>query len=232
MEPHAAEAETLQTLGEIEKLMCEHQIRQMDCDECRYELGWSRSRPIRRRRRCSRRRRLCCERWSKTQSLVGHLELDLGRTAEVAAIGVGRVETIRQAAGRRCPGRRSAGRAAQPGVRQGQGRLSGAAAQWDLAQTTFQREQQLHDNKVSSAAVFQQSQNEYRRAQAAFISAERLLESYGLSGEKIKQLREITPDGDFYHLSLTAPISGTILQQNFIQGQESRPNRRSTASRT
>ena len=66
---------------------------------------------------------------------------------------------------------------------------------------------------------FQQSQNEYRRAQAAFISAERLLESYGLSGEKIKQLRQITPDGDFYHLSLTAPISGTILQQNFIQGQ-------------
>ena len=39
METHAAEAETPQNLGEIEKLLCEHQIRQMDCDECRYELG-------------------------------------------------------------------------------------------------------------------------------------------------------------------------------------------------
>ncbi len=206
-------------LTQLEALRCEHDIRQMDCDECRYELGIVRIAEGSPAAALLKTQAAELRIMTRTLGLMGHVELDLNRTAEVAAIGGGRVETIHKRLGDAVQAGETLAVLHSPEFGRAKTDYLEAAAQWDLVQTTFRREEQLHDNKVSSAADFQQARNEYRRAQASFIAAERLLEGYGLTVEQIEELRQTAPNGDFYHLSLTAPFSGTILRQNFIQGQ-------------
>ena len=87
----------------------------------------------------------------------------------------------------------------------------------------FKREQNLHEQDISSQAELLQAELEYEQAKAELDAATEALRLYGLSQNDIQNIKagSETPLSYFY---ISSPLSGTIQERNLSPGQTISPN--------
>ncbi|MFC1603934.1 efflux RND transporter periplasmic adaptor subunit [Planctomycetota bacterium] len=90
-------------------------------------------------------------------------------------------------------------------------------ARLELTNSTFEREKELYEKKISSEADYLSASSELK-AQAYYAAAERRLRLFGLDAEQINAIKSEKENGLFAELLLRAPQSGTIIAQNISAG--------------
>jgi len=99
-----------------------------------------------------------------------------------------------------------------------QSQLTQLKAQQENAQKTFQRNKQLYDQKVISAADFEQIETQYKSAQAQYEGAQQAVEAARYNVESaaagVKEARE-----NLSKTSILAPIDGIVSKVNVERGE-------------
>ena len=198
---------------------CEHRAAIVDCDECRYEAGVARISP--------QTAQGLVEPWpirmeqqaTKTLNLTGEVQFDLTRVAEIASPGAGRVEQIHRTLGDKIGAGDALAVIQSAELGDAQADFLEARARLDLARQTFEREQQLHDRKVSSQADYLIARSELASAEASLAAVRKRLQLFGLADDRIEAAASADSDTSFGQLALTSPISGTVIEQNAVRGR-------------
>lgn len=198
---------------------CEHDVSIITCVECRYEVGVAKIDPS------------LAEGMLDTQvveaeatvetvlKLTGEVQLDLARVVEVASAGSGRVESLDKILGDKVKASTPLAAIQSSEFGQAQAELLTAKAKLDLARTTFEREDKLYKQQVSSEADFLAASNVFKAAQAAMVAATKKLQLFGLSEEQVESFARRQANETFGQLVLTAPIDGVITEQNIVRGR-------------
>lgn len=207
------------SLDELRETKCEHEISILDCDECRYEAGVAKMSP--------QTAHGLVESWPvhtesqavRRLTLTGEVQLDPTRVALIASAGAGRVEEVRKNLGEKVQVGDVVAVVQSPELGQAQADWLEAKARLDLARQTYDRERQLHENRISSQADYLAARSELASAQAAASAVRKRLQLFGLSVEQIESLGSADSEASFGQLVLTSPIGGTVIEQNVVWGQ-------------
>ena len=216
----AHEADAPQDIEALLKAECEHNVKIIDCDECRYEIGVAKisptlaeglleAQPVRLEKQAA----------SRLQ-VTGQVQFDLRRVVEIASVGAGRVETMHTILGDTVKASDVLAVIQSAEFGRAQADFLSAHAELTLSKHTYEREKRLHEQKVTSQADFLTARKDLVAAEAAATAARKQLRLFGLSNAQIEALRASEPNGEFGQLFLTSPIAGTITEQHIVRGQQ------------
>jgi len=211
-------AESLST-DELLKALCEHEVATIDCDECRYEAGVAKISPEIMKGLVETWPVRTESRVTKRLNLTGEVQLDLTRVVEIASPGTGRVDQIQRNLGDRVAAGDVLAVVQSSELGEAQAGFLEARARLDLARQTFHREQQLQDRKVSSQADYLIARSELASAEASFAAVRKRLQLFGLASDRIDAVASADGDASFGQLTLTSPISGTVIEHNAVRGR-------------
>ena len=198
---------------------CEHDIPIVECNECRYEVGVAKIEPALSKGLLETHVVGAATSVEKVLKLTGEVQLDLARVVEVASVGSGRVERLDKVLGDRVKASTPLAVIQSSDFGQAQAEFLELRAKLDLARVTFEREDRLYKQKVSSEADFMAAGSVFKSAQANIVAAEKRLQLFGLSEEQVAEFARQGANGTFGQLVLTAPIDGIITKQNIIRGR-------------
>ena len=204
-------------LSTLEKAMCEHGIRTVECDHCRYEMGVVKVQPSLAKALVKTTLVQDVER-KKTLRLTGQVQLDKTRFVDVVPTGGGRVERVEKLLGQQVKKGDVLAVIHSADLGQAKAQFLELQARLELATSTFEREKELYETKVSSKADYLSSFNEFKAAQAYYAAAERRLRLFGLGTEQINAIKNERENSQFAELVLQAPQAGTIITQNVSTG--------------
>jgi len=207
------------SIGELTTVSCEHSVPLVECDECRHEAGVAKIAPeiatglvetwsVRTEQRATKR-----------LNLTGEVEFDLTRVVEIASPGAGRVEQVRKNVGDEVAAGDVLAVLQSSELGETQAGFLEIRAKLDLAKQIFEREQQLHDRKVSSQADYLVARSELASAQASAAAARKRLQLFGLTEDRIETLVSADSDTSFGQLALGSAIAGTVIEQNAVCGR-------------
>lgn len=100
-----------------------------------------------------------------------------------------------------------------------------AQAKLDLAETTFAREKDLSEQRISSQADYLAASSELKLAWANYAAAEKRLRVLGLSAEEVESINIRRQDDQFAELTVRAPLAGTVTAQDISVGTLVEPTR-------
>ncbi len=207
------------SLEALRQLECEHNCPTVDCDECRYELGVARLDPDVAEGLVQTHRVAAKPHVRDVLEVTGEIQLDLTRVVDVTSAGSGRVEAVSRLLGDTVDASETLAVVQSAEFGQVQADFLEAQAKFDLARQTFEREKSLSQQKISSQADFLTARKEFVAAQVAQTAVRKRLQLFGLNAEQIDALTGVDADERFGQLVLTAPIAGTILEQEVVRGQ-------------
>lgn len=214
---HEHESELISGEDGIEEAMCEHGIRTIDCDKCRFEVGVVKL-------ESSVAKTLIETTVAKDTprttnlTLTGQVELDKTRVVDVVSTGAGQVKRVEKLLGQEVTKGDILTVIHSADLGQAKAQFLEVQARLDLANSTFKREKELHEKNISSKADYLNAWSELEAAQAYFAAAERRLRLFGLDTEQIQSIGNEKANGLFAELVLRAPQSGTIIAQNVSAG--------------
>lgn len=214
------------TLEALRALECEHGCPTLDCDECRYELGVAKLNPLVAEGLVQKHQVQTEQRVRNALELTGEIQLDLTRVVEITSAGSGRIESIHRLIGDAVQVSDTLAVVQSAEFGQAQADFLQIQARCNLARQTYEREKTLSERNVSSQADFLAARNEYVAAEAAQTAARKRLQLFGVSDEQVDTFVETDAGQRFGQLVLTAPIAGTILEQNVVRGQWVAPAQR------
>jgi len=214
---HEHESESLSGEQNIEEAMCEHGIRTIDCDKCRFELGVVKLQPSVANALIETTVAKDTPR-TKTLTLTGQVQLDKTRVVDVVSTGAGQVKRVEKLLGQEVAKGDILAVIHSADLGQAKAQFLEVQARLELATSTFEREKELHEKKISSEADYLSALNELKASQAYYAAAERRLRLFGLGSEQIKSIGNEKENGLFAELVLRAPQSGTIIVQNISSG--------------
>jgi cobalt-zinc-cadmium efflux system membrane fusion protein len=206
-------------IDELAAKKCEHDVLIIDCDECRYEAGVAKIDPALAQALLEYQPVRSAAGAARQLRLTGQIQLDLTRVVEIASAGSGRVETIHKILGDTVKASDVLAVVQSSDLGQAQAGLLEALAKLDLARQTFEREKDLHEQQISSQADFLAARNELAAAEAAAIAARKRLNLFGLDDGQIEAFVKAGSDSVFGRLVLTAPMDGTVIEQQIVRGQ-------------
>lgn len=201
----------------LEEAICEHEMRTIDCDTCRYELGVVKLQP-------SVANALIETTVAKdtprtmTLKLTGQVQLDKTRAVDVVSTGSGQVKRVEKLLGQEVVKGDTLAVIHSADLGAGKAQFLEVQARLELATSTFEREKELYEKKISSQADYLSASSELKAAQAYYAAAERRLRLFGLDAEQINATKNEKENGLFAELVLRAPQSGTIIAQNISAG--------------
>ncbi len=215
---HGDDLDAAIDLDSLEKLECEHGVRTVDCNGCRYELGVVKLKASTARALISTGTLQETAR-GETIRVTGQVKLDPTRTVEVSSAGGGAVIRSDRSIGDR--------------VRQGDvlavirsselGEAKAAyievVAKLRTATRTLERERGLYERKISSEADHLDALQEFQAAEGCLAAVERRLHLFGLDEAAIRSVMTEKHGGGFADIVLSAPRSGTIISQNVSEGR-------------
>ncbi|MBN2269983.1 MAG: efflux RND transporter periplasmic adaptor subunit [Sedimentisphaerales bacterium] len=204
-------------LSALEEAMCEHRIRTVECDSCRFELGIVQVQPpvanalietavVRNMER------------TETLKLTGQVQLDKTTVVDVVPAGGGQVKRVEKLLGQEVNEGDLLAVIHSADLGQAKAQFLEVQARLELANSTFEREKDLLEKKVSSKADFLIASSELKAAQACYAAAERRLRLFGLESEQIEACKSEKDNSHFAEFLLHAPKSGTIIAQNISAG--------------
>jgi len=208
--------------GDKEALLamsCEHDIPIVKCNECRYEVGVAKIEPSLSRALLETQVVEVAKSFETILKLTGEVQLDLARVVEVASVGSGRVERLDKILGDRVKASTPLAVIQSSEFGQAQAEFLTLKAKLDLALATFEREDKLYKQKISSEADFMAAKNVLKAAQATIVAAEKSLQLFGLSEKQVAEFAHQQTNGTFGQLVLTAPIDGIVTKQNIVRGR-------------
>jgi cobalt-zinc-cadmium efflux system membrane fusion protein len=217
-EDEHAQAGPALTLAQLRARQCEHGPI-LECDECRYEAGVARLQPTLAEGLVETRTVHVQDRAARRLELTGAVQLDLTRVVDIAPAGSGRVQEVRRILGDTVQASDVLVTIQSAEFGQAESDYLEALARRDLARQTYEREKQLHERKISSEADYLSAGRELTAAEAAVAAARKRLQLFGLDNPQIDALKTADGDETFGRLVLTAPIEGTVIQQNVVRGQ-------------
>jgi cobalt-zinc-cadmium efflux system membrane fusion protein len=204
--------------SKLESAICEHQVRTIDCDSCRYELGVVKIQPSI-AEALIQTSVVDGKKLDRKLKLTGQIQLDTTRTVDVVPTGSGRVERVVKQLGEEVE--KGEVLAVIHSAEFGQAKASflEVQAKLELAQATFSREKELYEKEVSSQADYLSALNGVKAAEANYAAAEKRLRLFGLEAEQIAAIKNEKENGNFAELILRAPRAGTIIKQNISTGK-------------
>jgi cobalt-zinc-cadmium efflux system membrane fusion protein len=214
---HEHESEPVSGEQSIEEAMCEHGIRTIDCDKCRFELDVVKLQP-------SVANALIETTVAKDTprttilKLTGQVQLDKTRVVDVVSTGAGQVKNVEKLLGQDVTEGDILAVIHSADLGQAKAQFLEVQARLELATSTFEREKELHEKKISSEADYLNALSELQAAQAYYAAAEKRLRLFGLDTEQINSIKDEKENGLFAELVLRAPLSGTIIVQNISAG--------------
>jgi len=217
---HEHESETNELTSRehsLEEAMCEHGIRTIDCDKCRFELGVVKLQP-------SVANALIETTVAKDTprttilKLTGQVQLDKTRVVDVVSTGSGQVKRVEKLLGQEVTKGDILAVIHSADLGLAKAQFLEVQARLELATSTFEREKDLHEKKISSEADYLSASSELKAAQAYYAATERRLRLFGLDTEQINSIKNEKENGLFAELILRAPQSGTIIVQNISAG--------------
>lgn len=211
-------AEEAVSLDELKNQTCEHDIGIVDCDECRFEVGVVKIDPA------------IAEPLIETGSVenvdrvkmlrfTGQVQLDRTKAVEVVPTGGGRVEQVEKFLGDKVQKGDVLAVIHSDDLGQAKANFLEIQSALELAETTFNREKDLYEKKISSQADYLAALNELKAAQASYAAVDKKLRLFGLDNEQIETIKEEEANGSFADLILRAPQAGTLITQNISVGQ-------------
>ena len=197
-------------LDELENLSCEHDVGIVDCDECRYEVGVVKVDPA------------IAESLIETGSVenidkattlkfTGQVQLDRTKAVDVVPTGGGRVEQVEKFLGDTVEKGDILAVIHSDDLGQAKADFLEIQAALELAETTFNREKDLYEKKISSQADYLAARNAFKAAQASYAAVDKKLRLFGLDSEQIANIKDEEQNGSFADLILRAPQSGNRL---------------------
>lgn len=201
----------------IEEAMCEHGIRTIDCDKCRFEVGVVKLQPSVANTLIETTEVRDTPR-TKTLTLTGQVQLDQTRVVDVVSTGSGQVKHVKKLLGQVVTKGDILAVIHSADLGQAKAQFLEVQARLKLATSTFEREKELHEKKISSEADYLSASSELEAAQAYYAAAEKRLRLFGLDTEQINSIKNEKENGLFAELVLRAPQSGTIITQNISTG--------------
>ena len=214
---HSTDENTPESLSNLEKMMCEHGVGIIDCDNCRFEVGVVKiDQSI-----DSLIETGLVQDIDRTKMLVltGQIQLDRTKAADVVSTGAGRVEAVEKLLGEKVQEGDILAVIHSADLGQVEADFLEVQAKLELTQATFRREGGLYEKKNTSQADYQNALNELKTAQASYAATEKRLRLFGLETEQIAGIKDEKENGDFSNLVLRAPQSGTIITQNISVGE-------------
>jgi cobalt-zinc-cadmium efflux system membrane fusion protein len=205
-------------LSFLEKAMCEHKVRTVDCDNCRFELGVVKIQPSVAEALVETGVVKDIQR-AKILRLTGQVQLDRTRAVEVVPTGSGRVERVEKFLGQEAKKGDVLAVIHSADLGQAKAHFLEVQAKLELAQATLKREKELYEKKVSSEADYLSALNELKAAEAYYAAADRRLRLFGLGTEQMAQIKQEKENGQFAQLILRAPQTGTIITQSISTGK-------------
>ncbi len=209
---HATSSDLDRTVDELFAATCEHHVKTLACDECRYEVGVVRAPASLFAEGLLRTEKPVRERIQVPLTLTGEVQFDERRVTHLSPPVGGIVRQVHVTLGDRV--RRGAplvelacaeAGAAQAAYREAQSLLR-------LATSNHERAVMLRDKQISSHKDFLAADQEREAAQIRVEAAEARLEQLGSS----------TDDADG-RLVLRAPVDGTVLALHAVLGEMSGP---------
>ena len=214
---HEHESESLSGEQSIEEAMCEHGIRTIDCDKCRFEVGVVKLQPSVANTLIETIEVQDTPR-IKTLTLTGQVQLDQTKVVDVVSTGSGQVKQVEKLLGQEVTKGVILAVIYSADLGQAKAQFLEVQARLKLATSTFEREKGLHEKKISSEADYLSASSELEAAQAYYAAAEKRLRLFGLETEQINSIKNEKENGLFAELVLRAPQSGTIITQNISTG--------------
>jgi len=214
---HEHESEPLSGEQSIEEAMCEHSIRIIDCDKCRFEVGVVKLQPSVTNALIET-TEVQDTPQMKTLTLTGQVQLDQTRVVDVVSTGAGQVKRVEKLLGQEVTEGEILAVIHSADLGQVKAQFLEVQARLELATSTFKREKELHEKKISSEADYLNASSELEAAQAYYAATEKRLRLFGLGTEQINSIKNEKENGQFAELILRAPQSGTIIVQNISNG--------------
>jgi cobalt-zinc-cadmium efflux system membrane fusion protein len=205
-------------LSDLEKVICEHKVRIIDCDNCRFEVGVVKIDPSIAESLIETGMVEDIER-TRVLKFTGHVQLDLTKTVEVVSTGGGRVEQVSKLLGEKVEESDILAVIHSADLGQAKAKFLEVQAKLELTQSTFRREKELYEKKVSSEADYLNAVNGLRAAEASYAAADKKLRLFGLETNQIGSIKDEKENGEFANLVLRAPQTGTIIKQNISAGK-------------
>ena len=201
----------------LEEAVCEHGMRTIDCDNCRYELGVVKLQPSVANALIET---TVIKDTPRTTilKLTGQVQLDKTRVVDVVSTGSGQVKRVEKLLGQEVTEGDILAVIHSADLGAGKAQFLEVQARLELATSTFEREKELYEKKISSEADYLSASSELKVAQAYYAAAERRLRLFGLDTEQISTIKNEKENGLFAALVLRAPQSGTIIAQNVSAG--------------
>lgn len=204
-------------LSSLEKAVCEHGVATVECDRCRFEVGVVKLQP-------SVAKALIetdvvkSVGQTKTLRLTGQVQLDRTKVVDIVPTGGGQVKRVEKMLGQNVAEGDVLAVIHSADLGQAKARFLEVQARLELATSTFEREKELYEKKVSSEADYLSASNELKAAQAYYAAAEKRLSLFGLDTGQINAIRNEKENGQFAELMLRSPQAGTIIAQNVSAG--------------
>ena len=215
---HEHESEPASGEQSIEEAVCEHGIRTIDCDKCRFEIGVVKLEPSVSNALIETTIAKDTPR-TKTLTLTGQVELDKTKVVDVVSTGAGQVNRVEKLLGQEVAKGDILAVIHSADLGQAKAQFLEVQARLDLANSTFKREKELYEKNISSKADYLNALSELEAAQAYYAAAEKRLRLFGLDDkEQINSIKSEKENGLFAELVLRAPQSGTIIVQNISTG--------------
>ncbi|MHC4573408.1 MAG: efflux RND transporter periplasmic adaptor subunit [Planctomycetota bacterium] len=205
-------------LSFLEQAMCEHKVRTVDCDNCRFEVGVVKIQPSVAEALVETGVVEQIER-ANILKLTGQVRLDETKVVEVVPMGGGRVEQVEKLLGEKVKKSDVLAVVHSDDLGRAKANFLEVEAKLELAQATFKREKELYEKKVSSEADYLGAMSELRAAEAYYAAAEKRLRLFGLEIEQIADIKQEKENGQFARLILRAPQAGTIIAQDVSVGK-------------
>ncbi|MBN1818587.1 MAG: efflux RND transporter periplasmic adaptor subunit [Sedimentisphaerales bacterium] len=202
---------------DLEKAVCEHAMRIIDCDECRYEVGVVKIDPSIAASLIQTGMLADMER-TRMLTFTGQVELDRTKAVDVVSTGGGRVEQVKKLIGEKVAKGDILAVLHSADLGQAKADFLEVQAKLELTQAAFRREQGLYEKKITSQADYQNALNELKAAQASYAATDKRLRLFGLETEQIAGIKNEKENGNFADLTLRAPQSGTIITQTISVG--------------
>lgn len=218
-EEHNDDAGTGRTdLEDLEKRECEHGVRMVDCEACRFELGVVKLNPSIAKALISTgsvEQRVA----ANAIRVTGEIQLDPTRVVEVPPLAAGRVTAVKAFLGEKVKRGDALTVIHSSDFGEAKATFLEAHAKLQLARTTLDREEGLFAKKISSEADYLSARQEVESAEARFAAAEKRLHLFGLDETQVEAVRAEKTNGHFAELIVRAPRDGMIVKQNVSEGK-------------
>jgi cobalt-zinc-cadmium efflux system membrane fusion protein len=203
--------------GGPEQTTCEHGLRTIDCDNCRFEAGLVKIDPSVAESLIETGAVEEIER-KKVLRLTGQVQLDRTRAVDVVCTGGGLVKRVMKLLGQKVEQAEGLAVIHSADLGQAKADFLEVQAKLELARATFNREKELYEKNISSQADYLSALNELKAAEASYAASDKRLHLFGLGAEQMANIKNEKENGKFADLVVRAPQAGTIIAQNISAG--------------